>query len=155
EKRECRYAEQREPLGSTDRGGEEQQRERWEKGGHERHGVLPERRRWVAAAKPGPVTRRPEEVVQRVAVDHDVAGRLQREHQEYSEGEGELAGPRCRTPQRDRHERYHIWERREADQQAGRDRRSRQERAQTCAAGRFVGLEHAPAAREDRDLAHV
>src|SRR2546422_2695929 len=51
----------REPLGSTDRGGEEQQRERWEKGGHERHGVLPERRRWVAAAKPGPVTRRSEE----------------------------------------------------------------------------------------------
>src|SRR3989449_6797110 len=48
-------------LGSTDRGGEEQQRERWEKGGHERHGVLPERRRWVAAAKPGPVTRRSEE----------------------------------------------------------------------------------------------
>src|SRR2546422_4998344 len=60
----------REPLGSTDRGGEEQQRERWEKGGDERHGVLPERRRWVAAAKPGPVTRRPEDVVQRVAVDH-------------------------------------------------------------------------------------
>src|SRR2546429_8676829 len=106
------------------------------------HDALPisERRRWVAAAKPGPVTRRPEEVVQRVAVDHDVAGRLQREHQEYSEGEGELAGPRCRTPQRDRHERSHIWECREADQQAGRDRRSRQERPQTGAPGRFVGL---------------
>src|SRR2546422_9286250 len=110
----------REPLGSTDRGGEEQQRERWEKGGDERHGVLPERRRWVAAAKPGPVTRRPEEVVQRVAVDHDVAGRLQREHQEYSEGEGELAGPRCRTPQRDRHERSRSEERR-----VGKECRSR------------------------------
>src|SRR2546429_4598892 len=56
------------------------------------HDALPisERRRWVAAAKPGPVTRRPEEVVQRVAVDHDVAGRLQREHQRSEEHTSEL-----------------------------------------------------------------
>src|SRR5437879_13673540 len=66
EKRQRGDAEQREPPGAADCGGEEQQRKRWKKDAYERHDVLTDRRRRVAASQPSSVTSGTEAAVQGV-----------------------------------------------------------------------------------------